>query len=77
MIVNTVVESDRFELQITLLFMMAFILILALACIASHDPEIEIACDQFNENHHPLYSFQIEVGGNIKTKLCANATIGF
>ena len=49
-----------------------------LSCIVtSRDINVEITCDQFNENHHTRNEFKVEIGDKIRAKLCSNPTTGF
>ncbi len=45
--------------------------------VTSHDINVEISCDQFNENAHLINEFQIETGDKIRVNLCSNPSTGF
>ena len=63
--------------RIILVFAMLITLLSLSSCITSQDINIEINCDQFNENHHLQNDFKVEIGDKIRTKLCSNPTTGF
>jgi len=64
--------------RIILIFAMLVALLSSLSCIVtSRDINVEITCDQFNENHHARNEFQVEIGDKIRAKLCSNPTTGF
>ena len=65
------------KLKIILIFAMLVALLLSVSCITSRDINVEITCDQFNENHHMRNEFQVEIGDKIRAKLCSNPTTGF
>jgi predicted secreted protein len=65
------------KLRIILVLAMLATSLLLFSCITSHDINIEITCDQFNENHHMRNEFQVETGDKIRVKLCSNPTTGF
>jgi len=56
---------------------LAVLLLLSSCIITSRDINVEITCDQFNENHHTRNEFQVEIGDKIRVKLCSNPTTGF
>ena len=65
------------KLGIILALVMLAVSLSPLACITSRDIDVEITCDQFNENHHARNEFQVEIGDKIRVKLCSNPTTGF
>ena len=65
------------KLRIILIFTMLIASLSLSSCITSRDINIEITCDQFNENHHMRNDFQVEIGDKIRAKLCSNPTTGF
>jgi predicted secreted protein len=65
------------RLKIILIFAMLVTLLSSISCITSRDINVEITCDQFNENHHMRNDFQVEIGDKIRAKLCSNPTTGF
>jgi len=48
-----------------------------LSCITSREINVEISCDQFNNNTHAMSEFQAAIGDKIIVKLCSNPTTGF
>ena len=65
------------RLRIILALVMLAVSISPLSCITSRDINVDITCDQFNENHHTRNEFQVEIGDKIRVKLCSNPTTGF
>ena len=65
------------KLRIILALVMLAVLLLPLACITSRDINVDITCDQFNENHHARNEFLVEIGDKIRVELCSNPTTGF
>ena len=65
------------RLKIILIFAMLIALLSSISCITARDINVEITCDQFNENHHARNEFQVEIGDKIRAKLCSNPTTGF
>ena len=66
------------KLKLILLFTILVISIPLLSCmVTSRDINVEITCDQFNENHHARNEFQVEIGDKIRVKICSNPTTGF
>jgi predicted secreted protein len=65
------------KLRIVLIFLMLITSLSLSSCITSRDINVDITCDQFNENHHMRNEFQVEIGDKIRAKLCSNATTGF
>jgi inhibitor of cysteine peptidase len=65
------------KLRIILVFAVLVASLSLSSCITSRDINVEITCDQFNENHHMRNEFQIEIGDKIRAKLCSNPTTGF
>jgi len=65
------------KLRIILIFAMLAASLWLSSCITSRDINIEITCDQFNENHHTRNEFQVEIGDKIRVKMCSNPTTGF
>ena len=63
--------------RIILIFAMLVALLSSLSCITSREINVEITCDQFNENHHTRNDFQVEIGDKIRAKLCSNPATGF
>ena len=63
--------------RIILIFAMLVALLSSLSCITSREINVEITCDQFNENHHARNDFQVEIGDKIRAKLCSNPATGF
>jgi predicted secreted protein len=45
--------------------------------ITSHDYEIEITCENFNESNHCISAFNMTVGDKVRVRLCSNSTAGF
>ena len=65
-------------LRNALIFLTLTALLSVSSCIiTSRDINVEITCDQFNENHHTRNEFQVEIGDKIRVKLCSNPTTGF
>ena len=66
------------KLRIAPIFLaLAALLSLSSCIVTSHDIDVEITCDQFNENHHMRNEFRVEIGDKIRVKLCSNPTTGF
>jgi len=65
------------RLRIILVFAMLATLLSPLSCITLRRANIEISCEQFNENHHPRSELHTAVGDTIAVKLCSNPTTGF
>ena len=66
------------RLRIFFVFAVLATLLSLLSCIVtSRDINVEITCDQFNENHHTRNEFQLEIGDKIRVKMCSNPTTGF
>jgi predicted secreted protein len=65
------------KLRIILVFVVLIASLSLPSCVTSHDVNVEITCDQFNENHHMKNEFQVEIGDKIRAKLCSNPTTGF
>ena len=65
------------KLRIMLIFAILTASLSVSSCITSRDINVEISCDQFNENHHMRNEFQVEIGDKIRAKLCSNPTTGF
>ena len=66
------------KLKLILLFTMLIVSVSLLSCIVtSRDINVEITCDEFNENHHARNEFQVEIGDKIRVKMCSNPTTGF
>ncbi len=66
------------KLRIAPIFLTLVALLSLSSCIiTSRDINVEITCDQFNENHHTRNEFQVEIGDKIRVKLCSNPTTGF
>ena len=70
------------KLRIAPIFLtLAVLLSLSSCIITSRDINVEITCDQFNENHdalhHMMNEFQVEINDKIRVKLCSNPTTGF
>ena len=63
--------------RIILMFAVLVISFSLLSCIRLREINVEISCDQFNENHHAKSEFQATVGDRIAVKLCSNPTTGF
>lgn len=45
--------------------------------VTSRDINVEIKCDQFNQNDNLINEFQVETGDKIRVKLCSNQSTGF
>jgi len=61
-----------------LIFLMLAASLSLLSCmVTSRDINVEVTCDQFNENHQVRNEFQVETGDKIRVKLCSNPTTGF
>ena len=65
------------KLRIVLTFLILITSLSLSSCITSRDINVDITCDQFNENHHMRNEFQVEIGDKIRAKLCSNPTTGF
>ena len=65
------------KLRIVLIFLMLITSLSLSSCITSRHINVDITCDQFNENHHMRNEFQVEIGDKIRAKLCLNPTTGF
>jgi len=65
------------KFRIILMFVVLAISFSLLSCITHRELNVEISCDQFNENHHAKSEFQATVGDTITVKLCSNPTTGF
>jgi predicted secreted protein len=66
------------KLRIILVFLMLVASLSLSSCIiTSRDINVEINCDQFNDNHHARNEFRAEIGDKIRVKLCSNPTTGF
>jgi predicted secreted protein len=65
------------KLRIILIFVVLIASFSLPSCVTSRDINVEITCDQFNENHHVRNNFQVEIGDKIRAKLCSNPTTGF
>ena len=63
--------------KIILIFTMLIFSLSLLSCVTSHDYNVEISCDEFNESKHYSGEFEIEVGDKIRLELCSNPTTGF
>ena len=64
-------------LRIILVFAMLAISFSPLSCITLRRANVEISCDQFNENHHHRSELHTAVRDTIAVKLCSNPTTGF
>ena len=65
------------KFRIILIFVVIVASLSLSSCITSRDINVEITCDQFNENHHMRNDFQVEIGDKIRVKTCSNPTTGF
>ena len=51
--------------------------LLLLSCVTSQLVNVEISCDQFNENPNAMSEFTVNIGDKITVKLCSNPTTGY
>ena len=66
------------KLRIFLIFTIFTPVLLLSSCIVtSHDYNVELSCEKFDENSHNISKFEIEVGDKIRVRLCSNPTTGF
>jgi len=66
------------KLRIVLILLTLAASLSLLSCIiTSRDINVDITCDQFNENHHMRNEFRVESGDKIRVRLCSNPTTGF
>jgi predicted secreted protein len=66
------------RLKIFLIFTILTSLLVLSACIVtSHDFNVEISCDEFDESNHRSDEFEVEVGDKIRLELCSGPTTGF
>ena len=66
------------KLRIFLIFTIFTTVLLLSSCIVtSHDFDVEISCDEFDESSHRSGEFEVEVGDKIRVELCSNPTTGF
>ena len=67
------------KLRTILVFVILATSLSLLSCIVtSRLTDVEISCDEFNENPHSIRNeFQAEIGDKITVKLCSNPTTGF
>ena len=61
---------------LSILVMIAASLLL-LSCITSKLINVEISCDQFNQNPNAKSEFTVEIGDKITITLCSNPTTGY
>jgi predicted secreted protein len=57
--------------------MLTAALLMSPCIVTSHDFNVEISCDEFNESNHRTGEVEVEVGDKIRVELCSNATTGF
>ena len=63
---------------IVIVALLVISLLLSSCIVTSRSINVEISCDEFNENPHSIRNeFQVEVGDKITVKLCSNPTTGF
>jgi len=61
-----------------LLLLVLSLISLSSCIITSRLTEVEISCDDFNDNPHNIRNdFQAEIGDKITVKLCSNPSTGF
>lgn len=66
------------KLRIILQLSMIITSLSLVSCIVtSHDINVDLSCDQFNENSHIRNDYNVEVGDKIRVNLCSNPTTGF
>ena len=65
------------RLRVILVLAMLATSLLPLSCITLRRANVEISCEQFNENHHTRSELHTAVRDTIAVKLCSNPTTGF
>ena len=65
------------KFRIILMFAVLAVSFSLLSCISVRKMNVEISCEQFNENHHAKSAFTAADGNLIIVKLCSNPTTGF
>jgi inhibitor of cysteine peptidase len=55
----------------------ATVLLLSSCIVTSHDFNVEISCDEFDQSNQRSDEFEVEVGDKIRMKLCSDPTTGF
>ena len=65
------------RLRVILVFVMLTALLSPLSCITLSRANVEISCEQFNENQQQRSELRTAVGDTIAVRLCSNPTTGF